>query len=276
MDRSIIAAIAWHELIVTIRSRWLGTFALAFGALALAISYFGLVTGGMVGFQGFSRTSASVLNLVLYLIPLVALMMGTLSFTSEKSAGELLFSQPVTRTEILVGKLLGLFLSLVSATLLGFGSAGLVIALKTHGEGAERYPLVVGLALVLELVFLCLAALTATLCQRKSKAIGVALFLWFFFVIFYDLLVIGGTFLLKERTANLFVFLSLFGNPVDMIRVASLIALNGKEIFGAAGAALIRFVGGSGALIALMIALLGVWIVAPIIAADRLLRRQDI
>ncbi|HXF04261.1 MAG TPA: ABC transporter permease subunit [Blastocatellia bacterium] len=276
MDRSIIAAIAWHELVVTIRSRWLGIFALAFGALALAISYFGLVTGGMVGFQGFSRTSASVLNLVLYLIPLVALMMGTLSFTSEKSAGELLFSQPVTRTEILVGKLLGLFLSLVAATLLGFGSAGLVIALKTSGEGAERYPLVVGLALVLELVFLCLAVLTATLCQRKSKAIGVALFLWFFFVIFYDLLVIGGTFLLKERTANLFVFLSLFGNPVDMIRVASLIALDGEEIFGVAGAALIRFVGGSGALIALMTALLVVWIAAPIIAADRLLRRQDI
>lgn len=276
MDRSIIAAIARHELIITIRSRWLGIFALAFGALTLAISYFGLVTGGRVGFQGFSRTSASLLNLALYVIPLVAVVMGTLSFTSEKSGGELLFSQPVTRTEILVGKLLGLFLSLVSATLLGFGSAGLVIALKTSGEGAERYPLVVGLALVLELVFLCLAALTATLCQRKSKAIGVALFLWFFFVIFYDLLVIGGTFLLTERTANVFLFLSLFGNPVDMIRVASLIALNGKEIFGAAGAALIRFVGGSGALIALMTALLVVWIATPIIAADRLLRRQDI
>jgi Cu-processing system permease protein len=276
MDRSIIAAIVRHEVIITIRSRWLGIFALAFGALALAISYFGLVTGGMVGFQGFSRTSASLLNLVLYVIPLVAVIMGTLSFTSEKSTGELLFSQPVTRTEILVGKLLGLYLSLVSATLLGFGSAGLVIALKTSGEGAERYPLVVGLALVLELVFLCLAALTATLCQRKSKAVGVALFLWFFFVIFYDLLVIGGTFLLRERTANIFLFLSLFGNPVDMIRVASLIALNGKEIFGAAGAALIRFVGGSGALIALMTALLVVWIAAPIIAADRLLRQQDI
>lgn len=276
MDRSIIAAIARHELIITIRSRWLGIFALAFGALTLAISYFGLVTGGRVGFQGFSRTSASLLNLALYVIPLVAVVIGTLSFTSEKSGGELLFSQPVTRTEILVGKLLGLFLSLASATLLGFGSAGLVIALKTSGEGAERYPLVVGLALVLELVFLCLAALTATLCQRKSKAIGVALFLWFFFVIFYDLLVIGGTFLLTERTANVFLFLSLFGNPVDMIRVASLIALNGKEIFGAAGAALIRFVGGSGALIALMTALLVVWIATPIIAADRLLRRQDI
>jgi Cu-processing system permease protein len=276
MDRTILTAIARHEMIIMIRSRWLGLFALAFGGLALAISYFGLVTGGIVGFQGFSRTSASLLNLVLYVIPLVALVMGTLSFTSDKIASELLFSQPVTRTEILPGKLTGLFLALVMATLWGFGTAGVVIALKTSGEGALRYPLVVGLAIVLELIFLCLAALTALICQRKSKAIGVALFLWFFFVIFYDLIVIGGTFLLKERTANTFVFLSLFGNPVDMVRVASLIVLNGKEIFGAAGAALVRFVGGSSALVALMVALLVVWIAAPIIIADRVLRRQDI
>jgi Cu-processing system permease protein len=276
MDRTILTAIARHEMIIMIRSWWLGLFALAFGGLALAISYFGLVTGGIVGFQGFSRTSASLLNLVLYVIPLVALVMGTLSFTSDKIASELLFSQPVTRTEILPGKLTGLFLALVMATLWGFGTAGVVIALKTSGEGALRYPLVVGLAIVLELIFLCLAALTALICQRKSKAIGVALFLWFFFVIFYDLIVIGGTFLLKERTANTFVFLSLFGNPVDMVRVASLIVLNGKEIFGAAGAALVRFVGGSSALVALMVALLVVWIAAPIIIADRVLRRQDI
>lgn len=276
MDRTILTAIARHEMIIMIRSWWLGLSALAFGGLALAISYFGLVTGGIVGFQGFSRTSASLLNLVLYVIPLVALVMGTLSFTSDKIASELLFSQPVTRTEILPGKLTGLFLALVMATLWGFGTAGVVIALKTSGEGALRYPLVVGLAIVLELIFLCLAALTALICQRKSKAIGVALFLWFFFVIFYDLIVIGGTFLLKERTANTFVFLSLFGNPVDMVRVASLIVLNGKEIFGAAGAALVRFVGGSSALVALMVALLVVWIAAPIIIADRVLRRQDI
>jgi Cu-processing system permease protein len=276
MDRTLIATIARQELIVTIRSRWLGIFSFAFGGLALAISYFGLVTGGIVGFQGFSRTSASLLNLILYVIPLVALVMGALSFTGEKNAGELLFSQPVTRTEILLGKLTGLFLSLLVATLLGFGGAGLLIALKAGGEGAARYPLVIGLALMLGLVFLCLAALTAALGQRKTRALGMALFLWFFFVIFYDLLVIGGTFLLKERTANIFVFVSLFGNPVDMIRVASLIVLNGTEIFGVAGAALVRFMGGWGALAAVVLVCLVFWIVAPIIVADRLLRRQDI
>ena len=56
--------------------------------------------------------------------------MGTLSFTSEKSAGELLFAQPVTRTEVLIGKFVGLFASIFSATVIGFGLAGLIIGLK--------------------------------------------------------------------------------------------------------------------------------------------------
>ena len=224
---------------VNVRNRWTMIFAGVFSVLVLAISYFGLVTAGAIGFQGFARTSASLLNMVLYIVPLVALTMGTLSFTSEKIAGELLFSQPVTRAEILLGKLAGLFAAITIATVAGFGLAGVIIAVKAGTEGIMRYPALVALSLMLALIFLALAALAAALCRRKSKAFGLALFIWFFFVCFYDLIVIGGTFLLKERTANQFIFASLFGNPVDMVRVASLLALDGKEIFGVAGAALL-------------------------------------
>ncbi len=244
MDFNAVKTIARQELIINIRNRWTLIFAGAFGVLVLAISYFGLVTGGAIGFQGFARTSASLLNLVLYIVPLVALTMGTLSFTSEKSASELLFSQPVTRGEILLGKLSGLFASIATATVAGFGLAGAIIAVKAGAQGATRYPVFVALSLLLALVFLSLAAWVSALCQRKAKAFGIALFLWFFFVLFYDLIVIGGTFLMKERAANQFIFASLFGNPVDMVRVASLLALDGKEIFGAAGAALTRMLGG--------------------------------
>src|SRR6266496_5646221 len=123
MDTNAITTIARQELVINIRNRWTLVFAGVFGVLVLAISYFGLVTGGTVGFQGFARTSASLLNMVLYIVPLVALTMGTLSFSSEKSATELLFSQPVTRGEILLGKFLGLFASIFTATLVGFEEA---------------------------------------------------------------------------------------------------------------------------------------------------------
>jgi hypothetical protein len=94
--------------------------------------------------------------------------------------------------------------------------------------------------------------------------------------LFYDLLVIGGTFFLKERTANHFIFASLFGNPVDMTRVASLMVLNGKEIFGVAGAALTKFLGGEVTSIFLLVAGMMVWIVVPFLWSQRLLKQQDI
>jgi len=271
-----IGIIARQELIINIRNRWVLLFAIIFGVLVLTISYFGLVTAGAIGFQGFARTSASLLNFVLYVIPLVSLIMGTQSFTSEKSTNELLFSQPVTRTEILLGKLAGLFASMFVATLIGFGLAGLVIAIRAGTAGSLRYPAFVGLSLVLTFIFLSLSVLVSVFCQRRPVAYGFSLFVWFFFVLFYDLIVIGGTFLLPERAANRFLFLSLLGNPVGMVRVASLIILDGKEIFGAAGAALLRFFGGEVASIVFLLAGLLVWLWVPVWLAQSVLKRQDI
>lgn len=276
MDINAITTIARQELVINIRNRWTLVFAGVFGVLVLAISYFGLVTAGAVGFQGFARTSASLLSMVLYIVPLLALTMGTLSFTSEKSASELLFSQPVTRAEILLGKFLGLFASIFTATLIGFGLAGVIIAANAGTDSSLRYPALVGFSLLLALIFLSLSAFISVLCHRKSKAFGVALFVWFFFVLFYDLLVIGSTFLFRERTANVFIFGSLFGNPVDMVRIASLMTLNGKDIFGAGGAALLRFLGGERLSIVLLLIVLGLWVVAPLFIAERLLKHQDI
>jgi Cu-processing system permease protein len=276
MDTNAITTIARQELVINIRNRWTLVFAGVFGVLVLSVSYFGLVITGAVGFQGFARTSASLLNMVLYIVPLVALVMGTLSFTSEKSASELLFSQPVTRGEILLGKFLGLFASILTATLIGFGLGGTVIAANSGSEGSLRYPAFVAFSLLLALIFLSLSAFISTLCRRKSKALGAALFVWFFFVLFYDLLVIGLTFLLRERTANAFIFGSLFGNPVDMVRVASLMTLNGKDIFGAGGAALLKFLGGESSSLALLLVALSFWVFVPLLIAQRLLKRQDI
>jgi Cu-processing system permease protein len=279
MEINSIFIIARQELTVAIRNKWTLIFALVFGSLVLAISYFGTMVAGEIGFQGFNRTTASLLSLVLYLIPLVALMMGTQSFLSgggDRGDDEMLFAQPVTRGEILLGKLLGLFAAMVTATFVGFGLGGLVIATQTDGRDFLGYPVFVGLSLVLSLVFLSLSMLVAIASGRRTKAYGIALLVWFFFVIFYDLLVLGGSLLFKEKTANYFIFASLFGNPVDMVRVAGLLSLKGEEIFGAAGAALLKFLGGEIQGFAALLLSLSIWTLAPFLVSLGLLRKQDI
>jgi Cu-processing system permease protein len=276
MDRSIILDIARQELVINIRNKWTLIFAVAFGALVVSISYFGMRAEGFSGMQNFTRTSASILNLVLYLVPLVALTMGTLSFTGDKGATELLFSQPVLRSEVQLGKLLGVFWSIALSTLSGFALTGALVVAENGIAGLARYTSFVLLSLALSLIFLCLSVLIATINRRKSKAFGMALFLWFFFVLFYDLLALGGTLLLEGRAANTFLFLSLFGNPVDMVRVAALITLDNVTIFGAAGAALLRFLGGKLLSVLLLVVGLTGWILLPLWVAQKLLNRQDI
>lgn len=276
MDSSAIYYVARHELTVNIRNKWTLIFAIVFGALVVGISYVGIIAEGFSGMQSFTRTSASLLNLVLYLIPLVALTMGTLSFTGERGTTELLFSQPVSRTEILLGKLAGLFLAMAFSMMSGFAAAGVVIVSSAGVEGIFRYSYLVFLSLMLALVFLSLSIMVSMANARKAKAFGVALFLWFFFVLFYDILALGLTLLLEGPGANTFLFLSIFGNPVDLVRVATLIVLDNVTIFGAAGAALMRFLGGTTASVLLLFAILVCWIVLPLLGARWLLQRQDI
>jgi Cu-processing system permease protein len=276
MNLLVIARIARQELLVNVRNKWTVIFAVVFGVLIVGVSYVGIMAEGYSGMQNFTRTSASMLNLVLYIVPLVALVMGTISFTSDRGTTELLLSQPVFRGEVLLGKILGLFISLSLSMLLGFAASCGVISSVTGTGGLPRYVMFVLLSLLLALVFLVVAVVIAIANKRKSRSFGVALFAWFFFVLFYDLIVLGVSLFFKGQAANTILFLSLFGNPVDMVRVASLIILDNVTIFGAAGAALLRFLGGSGLSVALLVGSLLVWIGVPVALSHRWLNRQDI
>ena len=276
MNFDAILAIAAQETRIHLRNRWTVLFAAIFGLLALAISYFGLVIEGYAGFQGFERTTASLLSLVLYLVPLVALMMSLSSLTGERGAIELLFSQPVKREEVLFAKVIGLFGSMLIAMLFGFGLAGAVIAFETGIDGLLRFLSFTGISLLLSLVFLALGAFLAVLGVTRIRALAFALFAWFFLVLFYDLLVMGTAFLMKERAANLLIFISLFGNPVDLARVAGLMAVGDVTIFGSAGAALFKFLGGKAACQAVLVGALAMWTAGLMTMAARLIRKLDL
>jgi Cu-processing system permease protein len=271
-----IILIARHELRISLRSRWIQLFAIIFAVLTLAISYFGMVTSIVVGFEGFTRTAASLLNLVLYLVPMLALAAATSSFSPEKGAAEFLFSQPVTRTEVLVGKILGLFASLTLAIVFGFGVSGFVVAAQAGSEGIARYLGFVAVTLILLLSFLCLGALASVTSSSRVKALGIALALWFLFVLFYDLIVMGIVGLVDPHSARTIVLLGLFGNPVDLARVAGLLMLGGATIFGAAGAALVRTFG-STAVAASILSLVGLFWSGTVLAiASRALAHKEI
>ena len=275
VSRSPIFIIARQELTITRRNKWTIIFAVVFGVLIASIAYFGMKAEGFSGMQNFTRTSASILNLVLYIVPLISLAMGTLSFTGDRGSAELLFSQPVEASQIVAGKMLGLFYSIALSMISGFFLAGGIILLQSGSEGLTSYFVFVLLSLALALVFLAQSLLVVTLAKRKAKAFGVSLFLWFFFVLFYDLLAIGISLFLSGSSVNIFLFLSLFGNPVDIVRVTSLIIFDNVTIFGPAGAALLRFLGGASLSVILLVSAALVWTVVPTCLSVKLMSKQD-
>lgn len=268
--------IAQRELVITVRNRWTIIVAAVFGILMLVIAWAGIAAEGYSGTTDFTRTSASLLNLVLYVVPLMALVMGALSFAGDRGTAELLFSQPVSRTDVMLGKLIGLFLSMSGAMAVGFVLAGSVILASSGTGGLGGFAAFAGLTFVLALIFLCIAALATVLAGRRPRSFGIAIVLWFGFVLFYDLIVLGTASLLRGQAATTTLFLSLFGNPIDLVRVASLILLDNVTIFGAAGAALVRFLGGSGWSVLVLLLALAFWAVLPLVVAHTVLRKQDI
>lgn len=271
-----VRTIAVQEFVICLRGRWVVVFSTVFGALSLAIAYFGTVTAGAAGLQGFERTTASLLNLVLYLVPLLGLALGTLNISREYGSNELLFSQPLSRAAILSGRLLGLFAATAASLIVGFGVSAAVIGVQVGSDGVLRFLGMVALSIALAAVFLAIGSVVGLRCGSRTKAFGIALFLWFLFVFLYDLLIMGAAFLVNERTANQMIFLSLFGNPVDLARVSSLLTLGDATIFGAAGAALLKFLGGAVLSQVILISMLLLWLAVALFATFSTARRLDL
>jgi Cu-processing system permease protein len=275
--RRTIALCARQELALAVRSRWTQVFAAVFAALALAVAASGYVLSGGLGVQDFARTAVSLVQLVLLLVPLTALLIGVTSLAPEREA-EILFSQPVRRQSVLLGRLLGLFVALAAAQGLGLGAAGLVVFSQSGSEGLAGYAALGAGALALTAVFLGIAALIAVrgLGRGRSRPMAVALVTWFAAAVLFDVAALGAASLLPSGHASRLLIVSVIVNPVDAVRTGALFAIEGAAAFGAASLAFLRFTGGPWRAAAVLAAAVALWTVAPAWLALRRLEKADI
>jgi Cu-processing system permease protein len=270
--------VARQELLLAARSRWTQIFAAVFAVLALGVSASGYILSGGHGFQDFARTSASLVQLVALVVPLASLLMGVMALAPERGTAELLFSQPIARRQILVGKLLGLLAALAAAEAVGFGLAGLVVFQNTGEDGAAGYALLVLGSFLLTAVFLSLAALIAAgaIGRKRARALAVALVVWFVAVLLLDLVALGVASILPSTAASRLLILSVLVNPASAMRTGALLGIEGTAAFGSGSLALLRFTRGPTGAAVLVLVSLATWIVLPALAAIRRLSRADL
>jgi len=189
-----IFLIAKKELMDKIRNRWILALSLLFVVISLTLAYLGGGQMGLgLGFRDFRATVPALSPVMAVLVPLVALILGYATIAGEDESGSLhlLLSLAVTRTEVLLGKFLGLGAVILATVLVGMSVTGIVIAAAAGTEHGAGYLGFMGITVLAGLVFLSLSLLLSSLAKRRSTAIGGAVFLFFFFLVIFDLLVLG-------------------------------------------------------------------------------------
>lgn len=267
-------AIYRKELRDAVQSRWLIAFSLTFAVVATLIAMV-QGQGGNIGDQGLTRTTASLINLCLMLVPLLALLLGAASISGERERGTLatLLSQPLTTTELLLGKFVGLNVALWLAVGLGFGGAGMLLAFFGTVAGIGTYLGFVLLACVLASAMLSVGMLISVLSDSRLKAISIAVLAWFVFVIAYDLGAIGVAVALTPDGKML--FLAVLANPVECIRILSVMTVEQDlDILGPLGSYLSDTLGGPGT-IAFLASALVLWAAIPVALAAWFFGQQD-
>ncbi len=273
LDFQNIAAISQKELRDASRNRWFLLYTIAFVGLSLALSWLGLSGLGTFGLAGFGRTGASLINLVLLIVPLMGLTVGALSLAGERERGSLLYllSQPVTVLEVLLGKFLGGALAMLGALVAGFGLSGLVIAWRGGTSDIGAYIGLVVFAFLLALACLSLGFLISVVADRVATAIGAALFLWLFLVFFGDLGLMGTAIVLKLKADTLLALALL--NPLQIYKIAAIWNIRDSlEVLGPAGMYALRTF--SDYFLALLVSMLLAWIAVPLVITSVLFKKR--
>jgi len=273
LDFNNVLTITQKELQDARRNRWYLIYVIVFAGLSLALAWLGMTGLGDYGLAGFGRTAASIINIVLLIVPLMGLTLGAISLAGERERSTLLYllAQPVTQLEVLLGKYLGLAIALFSALVLGFGISGILIAVQGGSAEINLYLLMVLLAFMLALVSLSIGFLISSLVRKGSTAISIALFVWLLLLIFGDLGIMGTSMVLKLGVGQLFTLTLL--NPMQIFKIAAILNIRGSlEVLGPAGIYALRTYGAQ--LMPGLIAVLLAWTLVPMTFAYYALRRS--
>ena len=264
MNYKNISLVIKKEARESLRSRWFILYTLCFSSIALLLLFLSTSREEIGGISGFGRTAASLINLVLLFIPLIALVTGALSISNERENGTLsyLISHPIVKTEIFFGKYLGLLLSICISISLGFGLAGIAISAKGGGHDVSKFLIISLLSGLLAASLLSVGLLVSAYSRSGAKSVGFAVFLWLFFIVIGDLGIMGTSVVMDLGIKQVFA-LTLF-NPTEVFKIASVLILSPRfEILGPVGIYALNTFGQIG-LLCLLISVLLLWTLFPL------------
>jgi len=272
-----IFTVANKEFHDGLRNRWIIAISLIFALLATGLAYFGAAASGQAGFTTLSSTLVSLASLAVFIIPLIALMLAYDGVVGEDESGTLLLlmTYPLSRWQLILGKMLGHWAIIAFSTISGFGLSAIIIGLfsdnTSWSELIGPYVFFIFCATILGWIFIAIAYVISACVIEKSKAAGIALIVWFIFVLMFDLSLLG---LLVSTEGNvnaqLFPYLLLL-NPTDIFRLLIIGFFADQQLSGFMSIAQHAHFSAP-----LLFASLAIWFITPVLLAIRLFNKRKL
>lgn len=272
-----VLIVARKEIQEGLRNRWVLATTLLLATLALTLSFLGSAPTGNVGVNRLDIVIVSLSSLTIFLVPLIALLLSHDAIVGEAERGTLLLllSYPLGRSEVVFGKFLGHLAILAFATLFGYGAAAAALTVTGSENSVESWRaflFMVASSVLLGAVFLAIGYLTSTLARERSTAGGIAIGIWLFFVLIYDMALLGGLVAAQGHAVPaLLLDLLLVANPTDAYRLLNLGSGSTAALSGMGGIA-----GHTGLSAPILIGALIAWIAVPLGWANIVFSRREV
>ncbi|NHE57144.1 ABC transporter permease subunit [Cyclobacterium plantarum] len=229
-----------------------------------------LATIGFFLLQGQGdKAILGVLNLTLMLVPMITVIFSTIYYYNMYEFMVLLMAQPLKRGSIIGSFYLGLLVSLGLAIVAGLGLP--LWLMHPHWVSL----VLSGVALLLSGIFIGLALLVAVWVRDKARGMGFALFLWVYFVLIFDGLVLLMMYNFSDYPIEKVVLYITFLNPVDLGRIMVLMQTEAAALMGYSGAIFQQFFSEWWGLIASLLIMLA-WAFIPVAFSFRMFRDKDL
>lgn len=222
--------VAEREIKIGFRNPWSYSFLALFSLFSLIL----LLIQARNAVAGYTGITAAMLNLILYLLPLMTLLLGSFSLTAEKEEGgwELLSTYPIRTFTFVFGKFAGMAAVLLAIIAFGFGLAGLFGALFGRGLDFATFALFFVFSVGLAMLFLAVALIIGTLAENRWQAMTMSVAVWFFAIIAWPSLLIAGLGLLPYVWVKPAVTLLTMLNPAELVRLFTVVKLGGGSVLG--------------------------------------------
>ncbi len=247
-----------------IRSKW----------LVFYFVFFLLATEGMIRFTGGdAKALLSMSNIVLFIVPFVTLVYGTVYVYGSREFIELLLAQPIRRSTLFAGLYLGLTLPLMAALVAGMSLPFIVHGFSDPSQTVTLLVMLAGTA-ALTAAFTAIAFLIALRFDDRLTGLGVGMAVWLVLGLLYDGVLLVLVMLMPDRAIEKSLLAVTLANPIDLVRIALLMRFDVSAVMGYTGAVFRNFFSAPAG-VAIIVATMAAWVVLPLTSGFLAFRRKD-